>query len=283
MKRIVIIFLFFAVALAASAQERSVVDELRAENVRLRIQIRELQEELNKSKKSSLSMGARRETTVSTKSFFSLTDAWDELEGVEEELSLATDGLVAFEKVDTILYHPYDAAVQKYVDIYTILKKENMKHILQRYDHYLPMFRRTFRKYGVPEEFSMLAIVESAMNANAVSKAGAAGMWQFMPGAAKDYGLDLSPVNDERFVPEKATDAAARYLRDNRKRFGSWALSIMSYNCGPGNVQKAMKQCGGNVSYEELYKYLPRETRDYLPALVAVMYVNANRIMLINQ
>lgn len=275
------ILILSAVVLTAPAYGQT-LEELRTENFRLRIQVRELQEQLDNSRRTSLNMGARREATVATGSFFSLTDAWDELEGCEDDLSLGADGLVAYEKIDTILFHPFDAAVQKYVDIYTIMKKDNMKRILQRYDRYLPMFRRTFRKYGVPEEFSMLAVVESAMNANAVSKAGAAGMWQFMPSAAKDYGLDLSPVNDERFVPEKATDAAARYLRDNRKRFGSWALSIMSYNCGPGNVQKAIDACKGRVTYEQLYRYLPRETRDYLPALVAVMYVNRNRILLFN-
>lgn len=273
--------LLFA-AFSLSAQDNTSLEELRAENFKLRIQIRELQEKLDKSKRTDLNMGARREPTVSTGSFFSLVDAWDELEGCEDGLDLGSDGLVAYEKVDTILFHPYDAAVQKYVDIYTVMKRDNMKRILQRYDRYLPMFRRTFRKYGVPVEFSLLAVVESAMNVNAVSKVGAAGMWQFMPDAARDYGLDLSPVNDERFNPEKATDAAARYLRDNRKRFGSWALSIMSYNCGPGNVQKAMKACNGKVTYEQLYRYLPRETRDYLPALVAAMYVNSNRVLLIN-
>ena len=136
----------------------------------------------------------------------------------------------------------------------------------------MPIFQETFDRYNLPEELKAMAIIESALNPRAESRAGAKGMWQFMYGTAKQYGLHIDSFVDERMDVEKSMDAAARYLRDAYKVFGDWTLAISSYNCGSGNVSKAIRRAGGKRDFWSIYPFLPRETRGYVPAFVGAMY-----------
>ena len=141
---------------------------------------------------------------------------------------------------------------------------------LSRY--YFPIFEQTMDRYGMPDELKYMAVIESALNPIAVSRAGAKGMWQFMYTTAMNYGLEINSYVDERLDPFKAADAAARYMYDAYRIFGDWNLAISSYNCGAGNVNKAIRRCGGNKDFWSVYEYLPRETRGYVPAFVGAMY-----------
>ena len=146
-----------------------------------------------------------------------------------------------------------------------------MGQILGLAQYYMPIFEEAFRRYGLPLELKYMAIIESALNPVAVSRVGATGMWQFMHSTARNYGLRIDSYIDERMDPVASADAAARYLRDAYRIFGDWSLAISSYNCGSGNVNKAIKRSGAR-DFWSIYPYLPRETRGYVPAMVGAMY-----------
>jgi membrane-bound lytic murein transglycosylase D len=137
---------------------------------------------------------------------------------------------------------------------------------------YMPIFEDALETYQVPLELKYLPIIESALNPRAVSHAGAAGLWQFMPSTGKTYGLDINSLVDERRDPIKASFAAAHLLSDLYKVFGDWNLVIAAYNCGPENVNKAIHRAGGIRDYWKIYPYLPAETRGYVPAFIAANY-----------
>jgi Soluble lytic murein transglycosylase and related regulatory proteins (some contain LysM/invasin domains) len=141
-----------------------------------------------------------------------------------------------------------------------------------RLEGYLPLFRETFSRRGVPPELIPLCVVESAVSPRAVSPAGAAGMWQLMPATARQYGLRVDGVTDERFDVVRSTDAAARLLADLRRSLGNWPLAVMAYNCGAGRVKGAVVRAGGTDPWE-VWKYVPAETQAYLPSLLAVGYM----------
>lgn len=166
---------------------------------------------------------------------------------------------------------PYNDIVKNYIILYSE-KLKNINKILGLCKYYMPIFEATFNKYDMPEELKAMAVIESALNPVAVSRAGAKGMWQFMYQTAKNYGLKINSFMDERMDVEKAADAAARYLMDSYKIFGDWNLAIASYNCGAGNVNKAIRRSGGKMAFWDIYPYLPRETRGYVPAFVGALY-----------
>jgi membrane-bound lytic murein transglycosylase D len=132
------------------------------------------------------------------------------------------------------------------------------------------MIESALDKYNLPHELKYLPIIESAFNPKAVSRVGAKGLWQFMFYTGKQYGLVANSYIDERFDPMKSTHAAMKYLRDLYNFFQSWDLAIAAYNCGPGNVKKAIIRSGGKTNFWQIYRYLPRETRGYIPAFIAV-------------
>lgn len=167
---------------------------------------------------------------------------------------------------------PYNDVVRSYIIRYSEKSRSYMSGILSLCYYYMPIFEEALAKYNLPHELKALAIVESALNPKARSRAGAVGMWQFMYSAAKSYGLGINSYYDERMDPYKSADAAARYLRDAYRMFGDWSLAVSAYNCGPGNVRKAIARSGGKTAYWDIYPYLPRETRNYVPALVGVLY-----------
>jgi membrane-bound lytic murein transglycosylase D len=138
---------------------------------------------------------------------------------------------------------------------------------------YFPMFEEALARYQIPMEMKYLAIVESALNPTAISSAGAGGLWQFMVGTGKMYGLEVNSYQDERFDPYKSTDAACRYLRFLYDTFGDWQLALAAYNSGPGNVNKAIRRSGGKRDFWEIKPFLPKETQGYVPAFIAVNYV----------
>ncbi len=176
------------------------------------------------------------------------------------------------EKMNSYITLPFNETVKNYMVLYSEKMPTKMSHILGLSTYYLPIFEETFNRYNLPEELKIMAIIESALNPVAVSRAGAKGMWQFMHNTGKIYGLKINSFVDERMDVEKAADAAARYLLDSYNIFGDWCLAISSYNCGSGNVNKAIKRAGGKRDFWSIYPYLPRETRGYVPAFVGALY-----------
>jgi membrane-bound lytic murein transglycosylase D len=140
-------------------------------------------------------------------------------------------------------------------------------------EFYMPIIEEEIDRQGIPHELKYLPIIESALNPKAVSRASAKGLWQFIFPTAKTYGLKSNNYIDERFDPIKSTKAAVRYLNDLYKLFGKWELAIAAYNCGPGNVKKAIVRSGGKTDFWEIYPWLPRETRGYLPMFIAANYI----------
>ena len=175
-------------------------------------------------------------------------------------------------KMNSFITLPYNDIVKNYIIKYSEKMPERMAHMLGMCNYYMPIFEEILNKYDMPEELKAMAIIESAMNPLAVSRVGAKGMWQFMYGTAKIYGLHIDSFVDERLDPVKAADAAARYLRDAYAIFGDWNLAIASYNCGAGNVNKAIRRAGGQRAFWDIWPYLPRETRGYVPAFVGALY-----------
>lgn len=175
-------------------------------------------------------------------------------------------------KINSFVTLPYNETVRNYIILYAEKMPAKMSKMLALASYYFPIFEETLTKYGMPEELKYMAVIESALNPVAVSRAGAKGMWQFMYTTAKNYGLVINSYVDERLDPFKAADAAARYMYDSYKIFGDWNLAISSYNCGAGNVNKAVRRSGGSKDFWSIYEYLPRETRGYVPAFVGAMY-----------
>ena len=173
----------------------------------------------------------------------------------------------------TVIRTPYNAMVRSCIDRYTVKNRSQVSYMLGISEFYMPMIETEIDRLGLPHELRYLPVIESAMNPKAVSRMGAKGLWQFMFPTAKQYGLKSNNYIDERFDPLKATRAALTYLKDLYDMFGNWELAIAAYNCGPGNVNKAIKRSGGKTDFWKIYSWLPKETRGYLPALIAANYV----------
>lgn len=167
----------------------------------------------------------------------------------------------------------YNNVVQKYIDQYSGRLRNSVAIMLGTSNFYNPIFEEALESYQLPLELKYLPIIESALNPTATSRAGAVGLWQFMISTGKLYGLEVTSLIDERRDPIKSSYAAARYLRDLYNIFGDWTLVIASYNCGPNNVNKAIKRAGGVKDYWTIYPYLPNETRGYVPAFIAANYI----------
>lgn len=166
---------------------------------------------------------------------------------------------------------PYNDIVKKYILIYT-RKGGVMERVLGLAQYYFPIFEETLYRYKLPMELKMLPVIESALIPRAESRASAVGLWQFMLRTGKYYGLEINSFVDERCDPVKSTEAACKYLRDMYKIYGDWTLVIASYNCGAGNVNKALARVPNAKTYWDIYEYLPRETRGYIPAFIAATY-----------
>lgn len=175
--------------------------------------------------------------------------------------------------IPSIIDMPYNSMVRACIDRYLTRNRSLVSFMLGMSEYYMPMIEEEIDRQGIPKELRYLPVIESALNPKAVSPASAKGLWQFIFPTAKLYGLKSNNYIDERFDPIKSTKAAVHYLRDLYKFFNNWELAIAAYNCGPGNVKKAIVRSGGKKSFWEIYDWLPYETRGYLPAFIAANYV----------
>ena len=167
----------------------------------------------------------------------------------------------------------YNPALENVIKSFLKNRTKSFERQMALAEYYFPLFEEKLSKYNLPLEIKYLAIVESALQPKAKSKVGAGGLWQFMPATGKQYKLNISTYVDERHDPIKSTEAACHYMMNMYAIFGDWSLVLASYNCGPGNVSKAIRRSGGKTDYWEIRKYLPRETANYLPAFLATMYI----------
>lgn len=167
----------------------------------------------------------------------------------------------------------FNERVMAFVDYFSIRNREYTRDIVQKKEMFFPIFSESLEKHGLPDELKYLSIVESGLRPNAISRANAVGLWQFIYSTGKFYGLSNSWYIDERMDPYEATDAACRHLKDLYNMFDSWELALAAYNCGPGNVRKAIRRSGYKKDFWDVYRYLPRETRSYVPQFVAITYL----------
>lgn len=167
---------------------------------------------------------------------------------------------------------PYNEVVRRYILRYVKHSPRQLAALQRKSEYYFPIFEDIIARHQLPYELCYLSIVESALNPQARSHMGAAGLWQFMPATGKRYGLEVNSLVDERMDPIRATEAACRYLSDLYGIFNDWNLAIAAYNCGPGNVNKAIHRAGGKRDFWSIYPFLPKETRGYLPIFIAVVY-----------
>ncbi|HOW40987.1 MAG TPA: transglycosylase SLT domain-containing protein [Bacteroidales bacterium] len=176
-------------------------------------------------------------------------------------------------KINSIIQLPYNNIIRNHIHVYTIRQREKFCAVLGLMDYYFPMFEDIFDSYGLPAELKYMSVIESALNPNAVNaRSHATGLWQFMYSTGRMYGLTINSVIDERRDPVKSTHAAAKYIRDLYKVYNDWMLVIAAFNCGPGNVNKAIRRSGNKKDYWEIYYRLPRETRGYIPQYIAAVY-----------
>ena len=192
-----------------------------------------------------------------------------------EEFDALPDSVIIrrLQALHTVIPMTYNAEVRSHIRFYLKVMANKLDVMLTLCEYYHPMFEEALSRYGVPEELKYLSIVESAMNPQATSRVGAAGLWQFMYSTGKLYDLEVNSVVDERRDPYKSTVAAARHLSDLYRVFGDWQLAIAAYNCGSGNINKAIARSGGKRGFWDIYYNLPRETRGYIPSFIAVIYV----------
>lgn len=176
-------------------------------------------------------------------------------------------------RMPTIIEMPYNEVVQQFIDRYSGRLRRSVSYMLGAQNFYIPIFEQALETYGMPLELKYLPVIESALNPKAVSRVGATGLWQFMVTTGKQYGLEVNSMVDERCDPVKSSYAAANYLSDLYKIFGDWNLVIAAYNCGPDNINKAIHRANGAKDYWEIYPYLPKETRGYVPAFIAANYI----------
>ncbi len=177
------------------------------------------------------------------------------------------------QRMPTVMEMTYNEEVRACIDRYTARLRRSVSYMLGAVNFYMPIFEEALDAYQLPLELKYLPVIESALNPTAVSRVGATGLWQFMLTTGKAYGLEVTSLTDDRRDPVKSSYAAARYLRDLYQIFGDWNLVIAAYNCGPENINKAIRRSGGQRDYWAIFPYLPKETRGYVPAFIAANYV----------
>jgi len=192
-----------------------------------------------------------------------------------DEVPRFSDSVISFriQHIPSPMKLSYNHHVKGFIELYAVRRKAASERMLGLANYYFPIFEEALERHGLPHQLKYLAIVESALNPVAVSRVGATGLWQFMYPTGKQYGLEADYYCDERRDPWLASDAAARHLKDLHRIYNDWLLALAAYNCGAGNVNKAVRRSGGVTDYWSLMPYLPQETRGYVPAFVAVTYI----------
>ncbi|MFN7313109.1 MAG: transglycosylase SLT domain-containing protein [Bacteroidota bacterium] len=193
----------------------------------------------------------------------------------ENDIPMYADSVIAYRLslLESEIPMDYNEYVKPYIHLYTVRKRNLSSRILAWSKYYFPLFEESLDRANMPMELKYLAVIESALNPKATSPVGAAGMWQFMAPTGRMYGLKTSGLYDERRDVIKSTEAAIKYLRNSYRIYGDWLLVIASYNCGPGNVNKAIRRAGGIKNFWAVQQYLPKETRGYVPAFIAAAYM----------
>ena len=176
-------------------------------------------------------------------------------------------------RIPSVIEMPFNDIVKKHIEAYTGRLRNKVSFMLAAANFYMPLFEEALDTYDLPMELKYLPIIESALNPKALSRQRASGLWQFMLRTGKIYGLDNNTLVDERRDPVKSTWAAVRYLKDLYNIYNDWNLVLAAYNCGPGNVNKAIRRAGGETDYWKIYPFLPKETRGYVPGFIAANYV----------
>ena len=166
----------------------------------------------------------------------------------------------------------YTNAVKKRIKQYTVSQRSASEVLLGRITMYFPLFEQKLREKGMPDDLKYLAVIESGLKPSAYSRCGASGLWQFMKPTARMYGMKITSTIDERRDPEKSTEAAVEYLQYLYERFGDRTLAMAAYNCGPGNMSKAIRKANSK-DFWKVSKFLPRETRAYVPKFIAMSYL----------
>ena len=182
--------------------------------------------------------------------------------------------LMRLRALPTIIEMPFNQPVKQALDFYLQRRRSLIERMVGLgFNYYFPIFENALQRHGLPSELKYLACIESGLRQNAYSPARAAGLWQFIPGSGILQGLEVNSYIDERYDLYKSTDAACRFLKQLYNKFGDWHLAIAGYNCGPGNIDKAIARSGGRRTFWEIYNYLPSETRAYVPFFIAATYV----------
>lgn len=175
-------------------------------------------------------------------------------------------------KLPHVIEMPYNSVVKSFIELYTTKGRTQLEYMLGLSKYYFPIFEDALSSAGLPLELKYLPVIESALNPTAKSRAGAGGLWQFMISTGRMYSLEINSLVDDRFDPRKSTKAAIAYLKDLNSIYDDWNFTIAAYNCGPGNVNKAIRRAGGKRDFWAIYPYLPKETRGYLPIFIAANY-----------
>lgn len=299
-KLVLIVCSILIVALPATPQSRKSKKDLQKENEELlkKIAVLEeevaaykadaidrefIEEELSGENENKVSYGLEDYTSASTDTLLSqwYMHRQSRIPGREQfdmdSVVFTTDVpdtvlMRRLEEMNSFITLPFNETVKNFMILYSEKMPAKMSEMMGLSQYYFPLIEETFRRYDIPLELKYVAIIESAFNPRAESRVGAKGMWQFMYRTALSYGLRIDSYADERMDPIASMDAAARYFKDAYRIFGDWSLAISSYNCGSGNVNKAIKRAGGKRDFWSIYEYLPRETRGYVPAMVGAMY-----------
>lgn len=187
----------------------------------------------------------------------------------EETPELVVDRLGCLQQTIPLTYN---STVHGFINYFTIRNREYTRLMLRRKNLFFPLFEKYLAKYNLPEELKYLSVIESGLNPRAVSRASAVGLWQFMSFTGRYFDLYSNWYFDDRMDPEKSTEAACRYLSQLYSMFHNWELTLAAYNSGPGTVKRAIRRSGYKKTFWELYKYLPRETRSYVPQFISIIY-----------
>lgn len=269
-KKLIILFLFSVVC--AVAQEPMAVVETAANTDSALVADTVSVADLNMATDSALQADTIQDIPV----YFDEALAWlDTIECTSDTLITDLPDSVykaRLQALPFVIEVPYNAVVRNYILRYIKHSPRQVASLQRRSTYYFPMFQDILARYGLPYELCYLPVIESALNPQAHSPVGAAGLWQIMPSTGKKYGLEINSLVDERMDPIRSTEAACRFLGALYNIFGDWNLVIAAYNCGPGNVNKAIHRAGRKRDFWSIYPYLPKETRGYLPIFVAAAY-----------